>query len=615
MNKIQFAIEVIDRASKQLTAIGSRFATFARKITDVSNILRGVIVGTVVLALVNVADTMTLVENRIKLVTDSTEELAAVQEELFRVAQRTRSALSPTVELYSRVARSVDVLNLTQRKVIDLTETINKTIQISGATTQEAAAGVIQFAQGLASGALRGDELRSVLEQMPRLAQAIAKGMGITVGQLRELGTQGKLSAEAVIEAVMSQADVINEEFVKVAPTVGSAFQVLKNSMTNFVGQLSDTTGASDLLAGALQGVAGGVDAITRSIDNSEIARLERELEDVQTLIQRLTAIRLEQMEKGIRAMPGGFSPELAVTSKSMEELIELAIKLQEELDKIRARTETALDLSEIVVTVDDSRLNELLDKWEKQRRDKITRLADHFVSRFETAEEKIARELSEFDLVNKMFPDKFTDEQEKRIIEAIEAQRMEGLEFFDLNAVGRRGRRQLKNLADDFDYVAEAGRQAARSIQQAWAEFFFDPFEDGLRGLLKSFVNTVRRMVAELAASGLVQKLFGGEDSLGKKLISVFGRAAGGPGGPGQTVRVHDGELVTFGPSGGSVTSVAAQRSQSGVAGSPTFVTNIDARGADPSLIARMPSILEQRDRALMLKVKRYFETGSVPI
>ena len=148
------------------------------------------------------AETWQLAENRIRLVTDSEQELATVTDELLASANRTRSSFESTVELYARVARSSEELGLSQREILNLTETVNQAIQVSGATAQEASAGVIQFAQGLASGALRGDELRSVMEQMPRLARALADGLGISIGELRKLGEEGELTTKRVVEAL-----------------------------------------------------------------------------------------------------------------------------------------------------------------------------------------------------------------------------------------------------------------------------------------------------------------------------------------------------------------------------------------------------------------------------
>ena len=162
------------------------------------------------------SDTYTKLNSRIKLVTASAAEQAAVEQRLFESAQRTRSAYAGTVELYARVARNSDQLGASQAELLQLTESVNQAIQIGGATAKEASAGVIQFSQALASGELRGEELRSVMENMPRLAEAIAKGLEaigvgarVTLGDLRRLSQAGELTADRIFNALLTQTGAL----------------------------------------------------------------------------------------------------------------------------------------------------------------------------------------------------------------------------------------------------------------------------------------------------------------------------------------------------------------------------------------------------------------------
>lgn len=214
--------------------------------------LGGLAVGFAVREFVRMADTMTVLRGRLRLVTSGTEELARVEQQLFRVAQETRASFESTIDLYARVGRSSAELGLTSERLVGVTRTINQAIQVSGASATEASAGLVQFAQGLASGALRGDELRSVLEQMPRLAQAIADGMGVTIGQLRELGTEGALNAQTVIKALEGQADIIASEFAQIPRTVGQAMTQLNNDLIRVFDQSAQTSEVMGDLVGAV---------------------------------------------------------------------------------------------------------------------------------------------------------------------------------------------------------------------------------------------------------------------------------------------------------------------------------------------------------------------------
>jgi tape measure domain-containing protein len=196
--------------------------------------------------LARAADSYTLVGNRIRLVTDSTQELNAVQDELFALAQRTRTDLTATADLYSRVARSTEELGVSQRETLEFTEAVNQSIQISGATAQEAAASTVQFAQGLAAGALRGDELRSVLEQNNRLARVIADEFGVSIGQLRDLGEAGELTADRIFAAVRNAGPELQAEFAQINPTLEQTLTTLGNFGTLIVGTFNEAVGVTE---------------------------------------------------------------------------------------------------------------------------------------------------------------------------------------------------------------------------------------------------------------------------------------------------------------------------------------------------------------------------------
>ena len=226
------------------------------------------------------ADAWTATTNQLRLVTSSTEQLASTQEKLFQLAQNTRSSLEGTVDLYSKLARTTGDLGLSQDELLQITTTVNQAIQASGAPAASAEAALVQLGQGFAAGALRGEELNSVMEQTPRLARAIADGMGISIGALREFGAEGALTAETVTKALLSQGDVVRDEFLKTEQTVGSAFTNLCNSLTKVVGKINEATGATGLITLALNGLSeelGGTG--TRSIGSGRAASRRRDLE------------------------------------------------------------------------------------------------------------------------------------------------------------------------------------------------------------------------------------------------------------------------------------------------------------------------------------------------
>lgn len=206
------------------------------------------------------ADAYTNVQNRLRTVTDGTEELTAATDELFEIADRTRSSFEGTAEVYARVGLAAQSLGRDQEELLAFTESLNQAVILSGASGTEARAGLIQLSQGLASGALRGDELRSVLEQLPVVADVIAKSLGVTRGELRELGSEGKISAEIVLDAFRESREELEERFGETVPTLSQSFEVLNNNLLRSVGALDEATGASAALSTVIIGTAENLD-------------------------------------------------------------------------------------------------------------------------------------------------------------------------------------------------------------------------------------------------------------------------------------------------------------------------------------------------------------------
>ena len=201
----------------------------------------------------NMADEWTTVNNRLKLVVNSTAELQQVRSQLMASANNTGQAIGTVAELYNKLAMSQAQTGISGSKLLKLTDTINKSMVIGGGAAESQAAALVQLSQAFASGTLRGEELNSVLEQAPGLAQTLAKGLGVTVGQLRSLAAAGKLTSDAVANAILKQADDVNAQFAKMDKTIGQSATVLKNKVMAFTGALNETTGASRKAGAAME--------------------------------------------------------------------------------------------------------------------------------------------------------------------------------------------------------------------------------------------------------------------------------------------------------------------------------------------------------------------------
>ncbi|HBY6064557.1 TPA: hypothetical protein MIZ94_26260 [Klebsiella pneumoniae] len=165
------------------------------------------------------------------------ETLADVTDRVFDISQKTRSGLDATATLYARLERSTRSYGISVEDITRLTTIINQGFVVSGATAEEASNAIIQLAQGLASGALRGDEFNSVNEQGNRLMIALADSMNVSIGALRNMAAEGKLTTEVIVNGLLSQGDKIGQEFAKTTATISQSLEIANNNITKFFGE------------------------------------------------------------------------------------------------------------------------------------------------------------------------------------------------------------------------------------------------------------------------------------------------------------------------------------------------------------------------------------------
>ncbi|EQB5550422.1 tape measure protein, partial [Acinetobacter baumannii] len=248
-----------------------RKGDFATKSMDALSVatrqLAGYMAGLVtVSAAISKMDTYTGLQNRLKLVTNNQVELNKATEDTFRIAQKTYSAWDSVLQVYQRFSDNAKTLNLTMDDTARLTETVSKAVAISGASAAAADAALVQFGQALASGTLRGEELNSVMEQTPALAKAIAQGMGITVGELRSVAAEGKITSQEIVKALKNVQNDVDALFAKTDITIGQSLTLLNNEITKFVGEAGKGSGAAEVLSGSIKTLAGNLDVLTSAM-------------------------------------------------------------------------------------------------------------------------------------------------------------------------------------------------------------------------------------------------------------------------------------------------------------------------------------------------------------
>lgn len=202
------------------------------------------------------ADELSSIRARMKMVTDSSSELNAVWGNLFRQAQANGVEFGAQADLYLGIARAAKEAGVGQQTMLDMTDAVSKTMKISGASASEAAGALRQFGQAMSKGVLNGDELVSILENAPELATQLAKGMGISRGELKKMGEEGKITSAKIVEAITKQKEEIDKLADGMPKTFGEATTKMANSGKMLIGAFEDITGATETTAGMFSDLA-----------------------------------------------------------------------------------------------------------------------------------------------------------------------------------------------------------------------------------------------------------------------------------------------------------------------------------------------------------------------
>ena len=178
------------------------------------------------------SDTMAQTTARLDMMNDGLQTTAELNQMIYESAQRSRGSYQATADMVAKLGTLAGDAFSSSQELVAFSEQLNKQIALSGAPTQAADAAMLQLTQAMASGVLRGDELNSILEQTPTIAQAIAEYMGVSTGVMREMASQGAITADVVKNAMFAAADETNAKFEQMPMTWEQVWTSFKNTAT-----------------------------------------------------------------------------------------------------------------------------------------------------------------------------------------------------------------------------------------------------------------------------------------------------------------------------------------------------------------------------------------------
>ncbi|HCJ7376180.1 tape measure protein [Enterobacter hormaechei] len=279
------------KANKSLDSIGNSATNAAKKMDELQtniNRVAGAIAASLVVdwgkAFLVAADNMSQLNARIERLTASAATASQTMQSLMRISSATGGSLQDTAKLWETLSTALRDTGATNGQVIQLTETLQKIGRIGGSSTEEMANALRQFGQSISSGTVRAEEFNSILEQMPELARQIAAGMGVSIGELRQLMLDGKLTAEDALNAIQKQTGSVNAEFEKLPRTLSQANTALTNSFLSMIDSVNQATGAST-------GLVAVIDSMTAALDRlvGKAASADAQISDLNSTAEMFT--------------------------------------------------------------------------------------------------------------------------------------------------------------------------------------------------------------------------------------------------------------------------------------------------------------------------------------
>jgi tape measure domain-containing protein len=183
-------------------------------------------------------------ENQLRLITKSSDDLNRVMGLLQKAAVDNRTAFGDTVDLFTKLRISTESLGIAEERVIDVTGKLSKALQLAGADGNTASSVIRQFGQAMASGEVRGDEFRSLVEGLGPALAIMARESGVTVGQLRRMSQAGELTAEAMFK-MLENSKALTAAFADQKPTLDQLETALSDSFDRMLAKIAETSGAT----------------------------------------------------------------------------------------------------------------------------------------------------------------------------------------------------------------------------------------------------------------------------------------------------------------------------------------------------------------------------------
>ena len=517
-----------------------------------------------------IADNYTNLHSRLKLVTSSQQELISVEEALFDMSNRTRQTYESTANLYTKLSRATRELGLSENERLAITERVNQALIVSGTSQENSKAGLQQMTQALQGGIVRAEEYNSMIDNTPRILEAVAAGWkegSITLGQLRQKMLDGKLTAKDFLDAFERGGAGVQAEFSEMTVTVTQALTVLDNVYKDIIADANEGSGATEGISRSILSLADTIDQ-----NREGILSLLTEMIDLAGQVVGAFA-NIGQSIQGARAVASGelsfleyATSDAAELKQALADIVPGMKEVDAELDKLASKrkdvaeswafTPAARKAKEDELKAIDDSINALeiekntlestkdkyVDTWQTAKKSVETTtpvVKKHYgtvkVESDKSKKEHVKAEKDKTKATKDEVENRNTYYERYGIAERAQIESIKDswqlMEEGKTEAVARANDEIVDSTENTTNVFVDEWSNAMSSIQSSIADMIYE-FDFSMDSILDIFKRMLAEMLAAIIMSGIkdgLMNLFGGS---GGFLGGLFGSGTGGSGG-----------------------------------------------------------------------------------
>ena len=250
----------IKQAGDEMDRAKSKGAALGNSLRGLGSVLGMVFSVATVGQILAIADKMNVMESQLKSVTQAGDSYKGVYSQVLEIANRNQTAMGSTADLYTKTARAMQPLGATTSQLMSFTDNLSRTMKAAGLSAEDQSGAILQLSQAMGSGRLQGDEFRSIMERAPTVMQALADSMGVPIGQLKKLGSEGAITSDKIFAAFQTLPESVKK--IAVPASVSGSWTVLQNNIDNYIHSADKSTGTSKIVAQGIGFMANHVDII-----------------------------------------------------------------------------------------------------------------------------------------------------------------------------------------------------------------------------------------------------------------------------------------------------------------------------------------------------------------